>query len=259
MRKNIFSLENKVVIVTGGYGFLGRAICLGLAENGATVYLTGSSVTKLNKISREINNENIKTLNLDIRHSSSIEKAMEEIWQREKRIDVLLNNAVYGKITSSPISTDSELLQGIDGTIGGIYRTTTAIVPYFEKNQGGTIINIASIYGIVSPNPSIYDENSKSIPPGYSIGKAGVIQYTRYSACNLGSKGIRVNCISPGPFPDISIQKSSKFIENLRDKNPLGKIGSPNDMIGIVVFLASDASSFITGQNICIDGGWTAW
>lgn len=259
MTKNIFSLENKVVIVTGGYGFLGKAMCRGLAEAGAKVYLTGRNADKLDEVCAKINRKNIETLHLDIRYSPSIEKAIEVIWQREKRIDVLLNNAVYGKTEDFLDSNNLEWFQGIDGTIGGVYRATKAIIPFFEKNKGGTIINIASMYGIVSPNPSLYDENSKISTPSYVIGKAGIIKYTRYAACHLGSKGIRVNCISPGPFPDLSIQKSSKFIENLKRKNPLERVGTPNDMVGLVVFLASDASSFITGQNICIDGGWTAW
>jgi Dehydrogenases with different specificities (related to short-chain alcohol dehydrogenases) len=259
MTKNIFSLENKVVVVTGGYGFLGKAICLGLSEAGAKVYLTGKELDKLNEVAAEINGKNIEVLDLDIRYSSSIQKGIESIWEKEKRVDVLLNNAVYGKQGDALDANDSEWFLGIDGTVGGVYRATKAIIPYLEKNKCGTIINIASMYGIVSPDPSVYDENSQSSPPSYAIGKAGIIQYTRYAACHLGSRGIRVNCVSPGPFPDLSIQTSAKFIENLKKKNPLGRIGVPNDMVGIVIFLASDASSFITGQNICIDGGWTAW
>lgn len=259
MTKSIFSLEDKVAVVTGGFGFLGRAMSIGLKQAGAKVYITGKDTSKLGEVFPTFMENLLGVSVLDISHSSSIKKAFKQIWNKEKRIDILLNNAVYGREEDFHAVDDSKLLQEIDGTIGGVYRVTKAIIPYLEMNKGGAIINIASMYGLISPDPSIYDENTRRSPPGYAIGKAGIIQYTRYAACHLGNKNIRVNSVSPGPFPDLSIQKSANFIEKLKKKNPLGRVGIPDDIVGVVVFLASDASSFITGQNICVDGGWTAW
>jgi len=115
------------------------------------------------------------------------------------------------------------------------------------------------MYGIISPNPDLYVNNPYHNPPHYGAGKAAIIQYTRYLACHYGNEGIRANCISPGPFPNINVQKDETFINRLIEKSPLRRIGQPDDLKGVFVLLASDASSYITGQNISIDGGWTAW
>ncbi|MEC2746408.1 SDR family oxidoreductase, partial [Bacillus cereus] len=96
-------------------------------------------------------------------------------------------------------------------------------------------------------------------PPNYGAGKAAIIQFTRYLACHYGLKGIRANSISPGPFPNTEVQKNKEFIRNLKKKTALGRIGNPQELQGLIVFLASNASSYVTGQNICIDGGWTSW
>jgi gluconate 5-dehydrogenase len=128
-----------------------------------------------------------------------------------------------------------------------------------EAKKQGVIINISSMYGIVSPDPRIYGDSGYNNPPDYGAGKAGIIQFTKYAACHLAAKGIRVNAVSPGPFPGAEVQKNEAFITNLKNKVPLGRIGQPADLKGVVVFLASDASSYITGQNIIVDGGWTVW
>jgi gluconate 5-dehydrogenase len=121
---------------------------------------------------------------------------------------------------------------------------------------------LSSFWGqlqLVSPDPSIYGDSGFDNPPNYGAGKAAIIQFTRFAACHLGKKGIRVNAIAPGPFPNEKVQQNTQFIENLKRKNPLGRIGYPDDIKGAVVFFASDASSFITGAVLPVDGGWTAW
>jgi len=115
------------------------------------------------------------------------------------------------------------------------------------------------MYGVVSPDPRIYGDSGYDNPPNYGAGKAAIIQFTRYAACHLAAKGIRVNAISPGPFPNPKVQENKWFISNLKNKVPLGRIGQPGDLKGAVVFLASEGSSYITGQNIVVDGGWTVW
>ena len=126
------------------------------------------------------------------------------------------------------------------------------------ENKNGKIINISSMYGIVSPDFSIYDEHPEFFNSAqYGASKAAVIQLTRYYANYLAAKDIRVNCISPGPFPSEQVQQSEKFIKKIIAKVPLKRIGKPEDLTGALLLLASEASSFITGQNIIIDGGWT--
>jgi len=128
-----------------------------------------------------------------------------------------------------------------------------------EKSQNPSIINISSIYGEVSPDPSIYEDSGYNSPPQYGSGKAAIIQFTRYAACHLAKKGIRVNSISPGSFLKPEVQKNQNFVNNLKKKIPLGRIGDPDELKGAVVFLASKSSSYITGENIHVDGGWIAW
>ena len=115
------------------------------------------------------------------------------------------------------------------------------------------------MYGTVSPDPSIYGDSGYDNPPNYGAGKAAIIQFTRYMACHLAKDGIRVNSVSPGPFPSPEVQENKQFITNLEKKTPLGRIGQPYEIKGIVVFLASAASSYVTGQDIHVDGGWTSW
>ena len=115
------------------------------------------------------------------------------------------------------------------------------------------------MYGLVSPNPDSYENSSHSSPPHYGPGKAAIIQFTRYTACYLAKKGIRVNSVSPRPFPNPTVQKDLDFINKLKKKTPLGRIGQPHELKGVIIFLASNASSYVTGENISVDGGWTAW
>ena len=127
------------------------------------------------------------------------------------------------------------------------------------KRKYGRIINIASMYGLVAPDVSIYDNNDFYNPANYGVGKAGIIQFTKYIAAVYGKYGVTCNSVSPGPFPNPSVQEHSEFIESLAKKVPLGRIGKPEEIKGVIALLASDASSYINGANITIDGGWTIW
>ena len=137
---------------------------------------------------------------------------------------------------------------------------TQAVSQRMKSVKKGAIVNISSMYGLVSPQPNLYDDFPQfHNPPAYGISKAGVIQFTKYAACHLAEYNIRVNCISPGPFPSQTVQTHDKFIDELGKRVPLKRIGKPDEMIGPVIFLLSDAASFITGHNLVVDGGWTIW
>jgi NAD(P)-dependent dehydrogenase (short-subunit alcohol dehydrogenase family) len=125
---------------------------------------------------------------------------------------------------------------------------------------GASVVNIASMYGSVSPDPSIYGTSGANNPPSYGAAKAGLIQFTKYAACHLAAEGIRVNCISPGPFPAKRyLDQDPEFKGRLQKKVPMGRTGDPQELQGPLLFLASDASSYVTGINLPVDGGWTAW
>lgn len=258
----LFSLKGKVAIITGGAGHLGSAISEGLAEAGANVVITSRNEDRCKELAERLSKKHkihvIGTV-LDIRSMNIVRDCMKEVNREMGAIDILINNAAFSRQGNIETMTEQDWLEGVDGTINSVFRCTQAVVPYMEAQKYGVIINIASMYGIVSPDPRIYGDSGYDNPPNYGAGKAAILQFTRYTACHLATKGIRVNAISPGPFPDPEIQKNPRFISNLNKKVPLGRIGQPNELKGAVIFLASEASSYITGQNIIVDGGWTAW
>ncbi|SIT76229.1 SDR family NAD(P)-dependent oxidoreductase [Pontibacter indicus] len=256
---DLFSLTGKVALVTGGYGHLGTAISLGLAEAGATVYVLGRSEDKFQDAFGQQPDLKISFVYCDISDTATVAAAFKQMQQAAGRIDVLVNNAFYSKGQHPEQLTDEEWAYGIDGNLNSVYRCIREVIPYLKQN-GGRIINVSSMYGMVSPDFSIYDESPAFLnPPHYGAAKAGVLQLTRYFACYLGKEGITVNAVTPGPFPSEQVQQNEGFVNQLKKKNPLGRIGQPNDLKGAFVYLASDASAFMTGQNLVLDGGWTAW
>lgn len=153
---------------------------------------------------------------------------------------------------------DAVFNKGLDGTIGATFRGIREVVPYM-KEHGGSIVNYCSMYGLVSPDLRIYGDNPQKQPPNYGAGKAAVDQLTRYAAGALAEYGIRVNAVTPGPFPNPKNQDDEEFNAKLAYKTMLGRFGQNYEMAGAVLLLASDAGSFMTGTNIVVDGGWTAW
>ncbi|MEW5920317.1 MAG: SDR family oxidoreductase [Bacillota bacterium] len=259
---DLFGLEGKTVIVTGGAGYLGSSISEGLAKYGANVMILSKNKEKCTDLSGKLNQKyggQCQGYYADIADHKSIDETFKEIVTVNKKIDVLVNNACFGASGTVEEMTEQEWGKGIEGSINGVFKTTKTALQYMLKENRGIMINIASMYGVVSPDPSIYGNSGFNNPPNYGAGKAAIIQFTRYIACHYGRRGIRANSISPGPFPNAEVQQNKEFIENLNKKTALGRIGKPYELQGIVVYLASDSSSYITGQNICIDGGWTAW
>jgi len=258
----MFSLKGKTAIVTGGAGHLGIAFSEALAEAGANVVIASRNKNKCMELAERLRNEyDINTIGMEIDVSSldSINKCWEEVDLKTGSIDILVNNATYGASGSIETLSEDDWAKGIDGTINNVFRCTKAVIPYMKQQKSGTIINISSMYGNVSPDPGIYGDSGFDSPPNYGAGKSAIVQFTKYCACHLADHGIRVNCISPGPFPNLDVQKDKWFIDSLNSKNPLGRIGQPADLKGVAILLASDASSYITGQNIFVDGGWTVW
>ncbi len=259
-QESLFSLKGKVAVVTGGYGHLGSGLCKALAIAGASVVAAGRDY---NKFKRTFRTSNLKIAfeQMDISSEESIKAAFENIYKRKRRIDVLVNCAFYPGGSGDPAAMNSsDFERGIDGTLNSVFRCTKLAAPYMKKVKNGSIINVSSMYGVVSPDFKIYEGHKKYFSqPNYCAAKAGVIQLTRYYAVYLAGYGIRVNCISPGAFPSPEVVKQKKFMRKLLAKIPMGRVGRPEDLGGAVVFLACDASSYMTGQNIIIDGGWTAW
>jgi len=260
-----FDLSGKVILITGGYGYLGKAAVMSFLHHGANVYVLGKSEKKYNEaFSDHLHfNKKVHFQFCDISKTELIEEAFYSIKSKEGGFDVLINNAFYlgdyYKKKQSPLSiTDEEWDTGIDGTLNSVFRCIRESVPFIEESGAPRIINISSFFGVVAPDFTVYDEYKELLnPPHYGVAKAGVLQLTKYYASYLGDKGITVNAVTPGPYPSIELQKKELFIQRLKNKTLLNRIGQPEDLAGALIFLASDAANYITGQNIIVDGGWT--
>lgn len=251
-----FDLKDKVVIVTGGYGHLGKAITESLVFHNAIVYVLGKDKVKFDESFKS--NSNLHFVSCDIADSNNIGKSLEEVLTKEGRIDSVINNAFYCKSQSSEQLLNDEFAYCLDGTLSSVFRVIKALIPIFKKQQKGKIINVSSMYGVVAPQFEIYNEYPEYLNSShYGAAKAGVIQLTKYYASYLGQHNIHVNCVTPGPFPNYKVQEKQDFVKLLEKRTCLGRIGTPEDLAGAFVFLVSDASNFITGQNIVVDGGWT--
>jgi len=259
---NIFDIKNKVAVVTGGYGHLGIGIVKALLDYGAKVYVAGRSKEKfLNKFVKET--DTIKFSEINILDSESIRLCFKQIFSEEGKIDILINNAHAAKGNSQESMPDDDFLYTLDGVLGSVHKCIREVLPFMKKNLEGKIINISSMYGVVSPNFSLYSgDNCEKYtnPPHYGAAKAGVIQITKYYAVLLAKYNIQVNTIAPGPFSKETIQRENpKFIERLKNMNPMSRLGVPEDLAGPILLLSSKGSSYMTGQTIQVDGGWTIW
>ena len=243
-------------MITGGYGYLGSAMANILLEYGAIVYILARTKSKFDlEFSNQLSAFFVKT---DVESIKSINNSIQEIGNKEGRIDVLINNAYYGVSNHPEKMTSEEFRRGVDGGLNQFYDLIRASIKYLKLSENGKIINIASMYGMVVPDLDIYDGREEFLnPPNYGTAKAGVIHLSKYYAMYLGKYNINVNSISPGPFPSEDVQKDKEFIKRLENKTKLKRIGKPEDLQGLILLLSSSLSSYITGQNIAIDGGWT--
>lgn len=263
---NLFSLKNKNVVLTGGCGNLGRVMAKWLLEYDANLFIADIVDTPIDELKEYQEKDMLHYLKCDLSDTVSIRSMFETAYTEAGSIDVLINNAAYGggaggKKSPAKIDDveDDVWSIGIDGTLSVTFRCTREALPFFDKNGKGNIINIASMYGVVSPDPGMYGDSGNNSPVMYGAGKAGVIQLTRYCAGNLAARGIRVNSITPGPFPVITEATDKEFYERLKDKTMLKREGKADELAGPLLLLCSDASSYMTGSNIVVDGGWTAW
>lgn len=263
MYKNIMGLDKKVAVVTGGSGLLGKEFCQGLAEFGATVILADINEDQGIKTSKElnerINEDKINYIHLDITSEESIDNFIEETLEKYGKIDILVNSAYprnkrYGT-SFEDVEFDS-FQENVISHMGGYFLVSQKISKVMMKRGNGSIVNLGSIYGVLGPNFSVYGDTSMTMPVEYSMIKGGIINFTRYLSTYLAPYNVRVNSISPGGIFD---NQPEEFVENYCEKVPLGRMAEPSDIVGTLIFLVSDASKYITGQNIMIDGGLSVW
>jgi NAD(P)-dependent dehydrogenase (short-subunit alcohol dehydrogenase family) len=271
---SLFSLEGRTVFLTGASGFLGRMFATALLENGASVIAVGRSerlLKEANQWKSKFGSERVHTVRVDMYDFKAFGEKLEEV-AAAHAIDVIINNAhelgpatgfnvPEGTLEKAPIE------QWERNLAGGVYwpaMVVQKIGTKMKERHRGSIINVATMYGLVAPRPSLYAGTSFMNPPGYSASKAAMLAFTRYVASFWGPFNVRSNAIVPGPFSNTddstpnAVASGDPFLEKLMGFTSLNRIGRPQELIGALLFLASDASSYVTGQAIVVDGGWTA-
>ncbi len=258
----MFDLHGQTAVVTGGGGHLGQSMVIALAQAGAQVVGCGRSEEPLRSLERRA-----KTSGVEARVSviegdvgSDIEQILDEVEETEGPVDVVVNNAYSGPTGELMETSADDVAAVVQAGLADVVVSTQAAARRMTERERGAIVNIASMYGMVSPVPSVYEgfEQFQS-HPAYGAAKGGVIHFTRIAACTLAPHGIRVNAVSPGPFPGDKVRGEREFVDRLAARVPLGRVGEAEEVAGAVVFLASDAASYVTGHNLVVDGGWTAW
>ena len=267
MCKN-FSLENKNIILTGGAGLLGQAICQSFLDAGANVALLDINKSALDKISKTLRvktNNYFNTYSINLTKEDHVNSIINLVSKKYGSIDVLFNNAATkGSSLEEFLKPYEEYSYDtwkeiLEGNLSSMFLMTKAVGNLMKKQNFGNIIQVASIYGIVTPKKEIYKDSFYngspiSSPASYSVSKSGVIALTKYLASYWGEFNIRVNSISPG---GIESGQNENFVNNYSSKTSLKRMATTKDIIGVANFLSSDASSYITGQNIVVDGGFT--
>ena len=259
-KNDLFSLSDRVALVTGATGHLGQSICHGLAEAGAKILVNGRNDEKVIKLVDKLSRDGftVQPAVFDITKQNAI---VDFFSAYEGKLDIVINNAYAGTSgTITSFSSKDSYMEAYEICVVAVDQIMKSALRLLRQSENPSVINISSMYGMVSPDLSIYEDASFSNPPFYGAAKAALIQWTKYAAVEFGSENIRVNCISPGPFPSDEIcSQKTEFVQRLKRKVPLGRIGTAEEIQGAVIFLASRAASFIHGENIVVDGGWTIW
>lgn len=257
-----FSLQGKVAVLTGGAGKYGRQIVNALASAGAQTYIASRGLEAIEAVAAKHRalGHDVTALRLDQGDENSILALRDEIVRRSGKIDILINNAVARTMAKGYHDDASTFESSMHINATGLFMMTRAFgdaMAEHNDRKGGSIINIGSIQGMIGPDPFIYrDTGMNGWYPDYFFHKGGMINFTRFTASYYGEHAIRCNCISAGGFETETTPEL--FVRQYSEKTMLGRMAGDRDLEGIVVFLASDASQYVTGANIPVDGGYTA-
>jgi len=268
--RKLFDLSGKVAMITGGAGILGRPFCHGLASFGARVAVTDIELAAAEAVASELARDHgIKAIGLscDVTDEAQVTATADRIERTLGPIEILHNNAgtktgdpadFFAPIEKFPLEAWREIMSV---NIDGVFIVSRAIGSRMVARGRGSIVSTSSIYGVVGCDVRIYDGaeymgHRINTPPAYAAAKAGVIGITRYLATLWGSRGVRVNAITPG---GVRSGQNDTFQKNYGARIPMGRMAEAQEMVGALVYLASDASAYVTGQNLIVDGGLTAW
>lgn len=267
--KELFNLENKVAVVTGALGLLGKQHCSALSEAGAHIIVCDLDEAKCQEFSDSLGNDSMGA-GVNITDIHSVNNVKEKILTKYKHIDILVNNAAINDMFECPtVALEFSRFENyplhmfqnsLNVNITGAFICSQVLGTVMANAGKGSIINIASTYGLVAPDQSIYKDeqgNQKFYKSAaYPVTKGAILAFSKFLAAYWGSKGVRVNSLSPG---GVENNQDQFFIKNYSAKTPLGRMAHPTDFKGAILFLASDASCYMTGANLIVDGGWTTW
>lgn len=262
MAKDNSGLRDKIVVIAGATGLIGRELCNRFIRECRTVIITSRDKTKGKTLEDELNafkKGKAVFCKLDISSEENVDRLITQALAAYSTIDVFINcswpRTDDWMTNVEDVSFDS-IKQNIVNHLGGYFLCTQRMAKTMKKQGSGSIINFSSIYGLVGPDFSIYENTAMTCPPVYPLVKGGIVAMTKYFATYFAEYNVRVNCICPG---GIFNNQDEKFVKKYIEKVPMGRMGRPDDIAGAAVFLASDESSYITGHCLTIDGGWTAW
>lgn len=256
--QELYDLKDRVALVSGGYGLYGQWMSQALAEAGAQVIVASRNLEKCEEYAEQLQaaGGNATGMQLDQSDEASILALRDRIDESFGRLDVFVNNAVGRFGVKNMLEADTaqwpDYMQ-VNAT--GVMLMGKHLGTYMYEQGHGSIINISSIYGVVGPTFPIYEGSDVTSPAEYAFVKGGLCNLTRHMATLLGPR-VRVNCLAPGGYFN---DQHPTFVRNYEEHCPLGRMAGPEDLKGPVVFLASDASQYVTGQVLGVDGGWTAW
>ena len=265
---DLFSLKNKTAIVTGACGLIGKEHCRALNEAGANVVVLDVNEADAISFAATLGDQHLG-IGANVTSTDSLKQARDKIIKRYGTIDVLVNNAAINDMFENPAMAAEQSMfenyplemwqKSLDVNVTGVFLCSQVFGTVMAQQQKGSIINIASTYGIVGPDQSIYkNEAGEQIfykSPSYPATKGAVVNFTRFLAAYWGHKGVRVNTLSPG---GVENKQDDFFVGNYSKKTALGRMAVPGDYKGAIVFLSSEASAYMTGANLIVDGGWTA-
>ncbi|RQP08178.1 MAG: SDR family oxidoreductase [Parapedobacter sp.] len=256
----LFSLEGRSVWVLGGAGYLGSAVVGLLCEMGARV----SCIDLMDKAAQWVSDQdlvgNVRPISLDANDLESVSSFVTEEIVANGCPDGFVNLTFASTSKALEDLTPSEFDEANHGSITSVFHISRLIGQAMAAQKKGSIVLCSSMYGKVVPYPSVYEKPMNKNPIEYGVGKAAIRHMGKYLAVHWAEQQVRCNVIAPGPFPNPAVQNQyPDFVERIKNYVPMKRIGQPREIAGVVAFLLSDAASYITGQTIAIDGGWTCW
>lgn len=258
--QQLFNLTGRAALVTGASGYLGRAIASALAEAGATVVVSSRDRGRAEETAGQLPSVGEAKhigVQLDHKDEDSLKSGFAEAAERTGGLDVLFNNGQSGPIDDWTTITAEGFREHLANATGYFLLARMMRDHAVERKKPASIVMIGSMYGVVASYPDAYEGLVPASSVGYHTLKGGIIHMTRHLAAYWAADNVRVNCLSPGPFP--SAKANAEMVERLKQKSPMKRMGLPHELKGPALLLASDAGSYITGQNLLVDGGWTAW